>query len=154
MRGRLAALQVRPPDGEVTSPAAERFSGRRYRFDDNALGVESIVLDLAGREPSMAIETRTGRHRLRIGSGGWQKSRSGFAFGIESNRGIAPQSAVAASGAWTDEAIFSVKVCLYETPFNTTVTFVFEGDALRLKVLPNVAFGPREPVTLIGKSKT
>ena len=47
---------------------------------------------------------------------------------------------IAASGAWTRDDTFTLKLCLYETPFYSTMVFRFNGDQLLLDSEHNVSF--------------
>ena len=47
---------------------------------------------------------------------------------------------IAASGAWTRDDTFTLKLCLYETPFYSTMVFRFNGDQLLLDSENNVSF--------------
>ena len=59
---------------------------------------------------------------------------------------------VAASGAWTADDIFTVKIVAYETPFYSTLAFRFDGERLLLDAEHNVAFGPAKLPQLIGQA--
>ena len=60
--------------------------------------------------------------------------------------------AVAASGAWTSENTYSVKLCLYDTPFYITLVFRFTGEELLFDSEYNVAFGPTALPQLVGRA--
>src|SRR5262249_53682383 len=57
---------------------------------------------------------------------------------------------VAASGAWSAESTYTVKIVLYETPFYSTVNFKFDGDRLLIDSEHNVAFGQTKLSQLVG----
>jgi len=57
---------------------------------------------------------------------------------------------VVASGVWTAEDTFTLTLCLYETPFISTITCRFEGDRLFYDFKVNVSFGPLERPQLVG----
>ena len=52
----------------------------------------------------------------------------------------------AASGAWTSEDTYTIKLCYSETPFCSLLTFRFEPERLTFDVVDNVSFGPLEPI--------
>jgi hypothetical protein len=64
----------------------------------------------------------------------------------------AETDAIAASGAWTADHIYTLKIVRYRTPFNTTYTLRFAGDELLLDSEQNAAFGERRSPQLIGKA--
>jgi hypothetical protein len=59
---------------------------------------------------------------------------------------------IAASGAWTADDVFTLKLALYETPYAATLTFQFDGDRLLLDTEYNVSFGPTKQSQLIGRA--
>jgi hypothetical protein len=57
----------------------------------------------------------------------------------------------AASGAWTEEGVFTLAVCLYETPFVFLLEFKFDGEAVGVKIRQNNSFGPLVHAVWSGK---
>lgn len=138
----LAGLTMRVPAGRATSPVARRVSGRWYAFPENARGIRAVALDLAGRAPALRVRTAAGETRTPLGLGTWVRSASGFTNGVEREPSVPSLAAVAASGAWTTDSTFTVKIALPETPFHTTMTFAFTGDRLVVGGGHHVGFGP------------
>lgn len=152
LRERLAGLRVAPVAGQASSPMAGQVSGDRYRFTDNELGIEEIRFDFSDSGNALTVLGDGGRTTLAAPAADWHAADTGFAFGLERTPGLdSGPHAAAASGAWTGAEEFTVKLCLYETPFYTTATFRFDADELHLSVEPNVGFGPKEVVTLVGE---
>jgi hypothetical protein len=60
---------------------------------------------------------------------------------------------VAVSGAWTSDTTYTVKACLYETPFCATFGLEFAGDILLFDQEMNVAFGETKRPQLVGRLK-
>jgi hypothetical protein len=60
---------------------------------------------------------------------------------------------VAASGAWTEDDIFTARLCFYETPFIFTARLKFSRDEVGCDVESNVGFGPLKQAQLVGKVK-
>ena len=60
---------------------------------------------------------------------------------------------VAATGAWTADDTFAVKLCPYETPFYVTLSFRFQGDELRFDSEYNASFGPTTLPQLVGRAR-
>jgi hypothetical protein len=58
---------------------------------------------------------------------------------------------VAASGAWTADSVFTVKLVAPQTPYYSTLTFRFDGDRLLLDGDYNVSFGPTKLKQLEGR---
>ena len=59
--------------------------------------------------------------------------------------------AVAASGAWTSDSVFTLKLVSVGTPFYSTLTFGFHGDRLTFDSEHHVSFGPTAPLRLEGR---
>ena len=154
LKERLAGLSVRPVIGRKSSPVAGEVTGRRFLFEPNELGIESIAFDYAGGATSLHVQTTQGSHRVAIQAEGWAHSRAAFAFGLEGTPGLTgtPQ-AIAANGAWQTDDSYAVKLVLSETPFYTSLVFRFDGDELHLQAVPNVGFGPRREVSLVGRAE-
>jgi len=81
--------------------------------------------------------------RTACGEGAWITGRMAYAD-------FADQP-VAASGAWTAEDTYTVKLCFYETPFYLTVNLKYSGDQLLYDCEYNVNFGPTKQQQLVGK---
>jgi hypothetical protein len=64
-----------------------------------------------------------------------------------------PDEPTAVSFAWSADDTCVIKLCAYETPFNTTLTLKFDGDQLTLDSEANVAFGPTRFPQLIGRAE-
>ncbi|MFL5510405.1 MAG: hypothetical protein ACJ79J_12530, partial [Gemmatimonadaceae bacterium] len=146
-------LMVRTPTGRATSPLARKISRRWYTFADSDR-VRAISLDFTSRVPAIAVRTGRGsvtpETRTPFGVGTWVRSPNGFANGIERLLAVPEQPAVALSGAWTADSVFTLKIVAPETPYYSTVTFQFHGDSLTLDGEHNVAFGPIKQPRLVG----
>jgi hypothetical protein len=64
-----------------------------------------------------------------------------------------PKQGVAASGAWTADDTYAVKLCLFETPFYLTTTYHFDGDEVTVDSEYNVAFGATKLPQLVGTQR-
>ncbi len=153
LRAALARLRVRTPDGRPTGPLARRVSGRWYAFPDNDRGVRALALDLTARAPALLVRTAAGETRTPVGLGSWVRSGTGFANGMERLLSVHAGPAVAASGAWTSDSVFTVKLVAPETPFYSTLDFRFSGDQLVLDSRHHVNFGPTELPRLVGTAE-
>ena len=61
---------------------------------------------------------------------------------------------IGASGGWSSDSVFTVKLVAPETPFYSTMQFRFAGDRLLIDGENNVSFGARKIPTLIGTPAT
>ena len=139
----LASLSLPPQGGDRSSNLAASVSGRRYRFPDNDERMESLTLETAGGKAVLALSVAGRESRVPVGSGGW-----GPRAVLATDRG---DQKVAASGAWTAPDTYTVKLCLYETPFVVTSSLRFAGEEVTFEREFNVAFGERKRPTLVGR---
>jgi hypothetical protein len=139
----LKGLTLRVPEGKGKAP---RVAGKKYVFPANAGKLESITLE-SGKDGATTILARVdGKERqITCGSGAWQKGPVAW--------GRLPEQPAAASGAWTADDTFTVKVCFTETPFVVTLQLKFTGDELRYESAANVGFGPSKETALVGKAE-
>jgi hypothetical protein len=154
LEAKLAGLTVRLPSGQPTAPLATKISGRWYEFPDNDRGIQALTLDFNSGSPMLVVRTAGGETRTPIGIGSWAKSRGGFANGLDRFLSVPARPVVAASGAWTAENVFTVKLAPYETPFYSTLALRFDGDQLLLDTEHNVAFGPTKLQQLVGQASS
>lgn len=152
LRAKLAALTVRMPSGRPVTALAARVSRRWYDLPENDRGIRAIALDFTPASPAILVRTAAGESRTAIGMGSWVRSRTGFTNGIDRLLSVPAHPEVAASGAWTADSVFTLKLVAPQTPFYSTLTFRFTGDRLFLDSEHNVAFGPTKLPQLEGKA--
>lgn len=152
LKAKLANLSVRVPSGQATGPLAAKVSGKWYEFPENDRGIRAASFDFKSGSPVLALRTSAGETRTPIGSGNWVKSRGGFANGMDQFLSVPAQPAIAASGAWTADDVFTVKLVAQQTPFYSTLSFRFDGDRLLLDTEHNVAFGATKLPQLVGQA--
>jgi len=150
LRARLAGLRVAMPSGRPTTALAARISRRWYELPENDRGIRAIALDLMSRSPAVLVRNAAGEIRTPLGIGSWVRSRTGFTNGIEQLLSVARDPEIAASGAWTADSVFTLKLVAPQTPFYSTLTFSFTGDRLVLDSEHNVSFGPTKLPRLEG----
>jgi CubicO group peptidase (beta-lactamase class C family) len=143
VKRKLEHLSVHLPEGSPFSPTARRVSGRACRFEENEEKIQSATLTFKGNRCKMALRDEHGERPVECGSGAWVKGTTTL--------GDRPDAKVAASGAWTDEETYTMKLCFYETPFVQTMTCKFEGDKVSVSRKMNVGFGPTDRPTLVGR---
>ena len=166
LRAKLASLAVRMPVGQPSSPAAAAVSGKWYEFtaanqgnvqsngqgneQGSDRGIQAVGLDLNSESPALVVRTPGGEKRTPIGLGSWAKSRGGFSNGINQFLSVPTDPLLAASGAWTADDVFTIKIVAYESPWYSTLSFRFEGDRLELDSEYNVSFGPTKLPRMTG----
>ncbi len=147
---KLAGLTVRQPSGQPSAPLAAKVSGKWYAFPENDRGIQAVALDVSAGSPALLVRTAGGESRTPMGIGSWMKSHDGFANGLDRFLSAPAHPIIAASGAWTADDVFTVKLALPETPFSSTLMFRFDGEKLVLDSEHNVAFGPTKLRQLVG----
>ena len=153
LAAKLAGLTLRPAPGKPTGALATSTSGRWFEFPDSNRAIRAVALDFDPQSPALLVRTADGETRTPIGIGSWVKSRGGFTAGLDRLLSVPAHPLIAASGAWTADDVFSVKLVLYETPYYARLTFRFDGDRLLLDTEYNVSFGPTAQPQLIGRSR-
>jgi CubicO group peptidase (beta-lactamase class C family) len=146
LTARLATLSLPTPEGAATSVAAKNFAGKRYVFPANDQMIGAITLDAVatGGDQSFTVKFGGTDQRVSVGHGRWIKGT--MTAGAVTN-------ATAASGAWTADDSYTLKLCGYRTPFVTTYRLRFAGDQLFVTAEQNVGFGEQKPVELVGKAE-
>ena len=153
LESRLAGLTVKLPRAAATSSLAASISGKWYEFAENDRGIKAVSLDFKSSSPALIVQTANGETRTPIGMNSWARSRGSFTNGLDHFLSVPENPLVAASGAWSGENTFTVKIVLYETPFYSTVNFKFEGNRMLIDAEHNVAFGQTKLAQLIGQSR-
>jgi len=152
LEAKLAGLMVKLPSGQPTMPLASKVSGKWFSFPKNDRDIEAVSFDFNSPGPILNVRTTGGEIRTPIGIGSWRKTPNGFANGLDKFLTVPEQPLLAASGAWSANDVFNVKLLLYQTPFYSALTFKFDGDRLLFDAEHNVSFGPRSLPQLVGQA--
>jgi CubicO group peptidase (beta-lactamase class C family) len=150
LEAKLAGLFVKLPSGQPIMPIASKVSGKWFEFPENDRGIRAVSFDFNSSTPVLIVRTADGEIRTPVGIGSWRKSPNGFANGLDKFLTVPAQPLVAASGEWSANDVFNVKLVLYETPYYSALTFKFDGDCLLFDAEHNVSFGPRNVPQLVG----
>ena len=150
LESRLAALRVKFPNGSASSPIAASVSGKWFEFAENNRGLKAVSFDLNSTPASLIVRTGAGETHLAIARETWTNSRGQFTNGLDRALSVPSNPLVAATGAWSAEDTFTVKIVLSETPYYSTLNFKFDGNRLLFDSEHNVAFGPTKLPQLIG----
>ena len=135
-------LSIPTPQGHRTSPTAQRVSGRVFMLEPNDQEITSLAFEFTDDACVMIRHDGRGEQRIGCGYGDWLPSVAQF-----DDRGPSP---TAASGAWTSDDTFTMKLVFVETPFIETYACRFGQDTLVIDHSLNVSFGPTTLPTLIG----
>ena len=152
LKAKLAGLRVRMPAGRPSTTLSTTISRHWYELPTNDRGILGIALDLDPGSPALLVRTSAGENRTPMGMGSWVRSRSGYANGIDGFLSVPAMPEIAASGAWSADSVFTLKLIAPQTPFYSTLSFRFDGDRLLLDTEYNVSFGPTRLPVLEGRA--
>jgi hypothetical protein len=140
------SLPVAPPGGEHSSPGAERWSGKTYELERNDLKLESASIWFGDEHSTLTVRDEHGEHLIQVGYSAWLK-------GTTDARGRSDEPIVA-SGAWTAEDTYEVRICCTEDVYCPVLRFHYAGDDLRLEVDPNVSWQPLVVTAIPGRASS
>jgi CubicO group peptidase (beta-lactamase class C family) len=146
LNAKLSSLVLRTPSGTAAAVPGmmKSVAGKRYTLTKNPQGFESIALGpAAGTDATLTVSIAGADQQIAVGSSAW---RSGT---IKTPAGkIDP---IAASGAWTADDTYTLKVVRYQTPFVTTFQLKFAGDQLAVTSEENVGAADTRTAKYDGK---
>jgi hypothetical protein len=127
---KLEGLAYSPPQGMASSPLATCISGKTFVMEPNPLKIKAMTFDFSRPEGAVTIRGVRGKESFVCGAGEWQDNR------------VLPNPSVVASGVWSDDTTYVIKLRFYETPFVYTFPCHFAEDRLTIDGAVNVSFGP------------
>lgn len=151
LQSKLKSLTVKMPPGNAASSMASEISGKWFEFPENDRGIKAVSIEVNTDASTLAVRTSKGEVRTQLAFGSWQRTRAGFASGMDNFISVPENTLIAASGAWPEKNVLTIKLVACETPFYTTLTLKFNGDQLLFDAKHNVAFGPTDLPQLLGK---
>lgn len=154
LKARVSSLTVKRPSGKPTSPVAEKVNGLWFEFATNDLDIKAVSIDLQADDSAMIVRTSRGDIRTPFGFTSWTKSVDSFSAGMNQFVSVPEKPLIAASGAWTEGTVLTVKLVAYESPFYTTLHLRFDDSHLIINAEHNAAFGPTTLPQMIGEQKT
>src|SRR5436190_1017644 len=152
LKDRLARLVVHPAQGSATSPFAGRILNRKFVFPANDRKIETLALTSSDSGKTLTITAWMDGKEVTI-SGGYQEWKKARAPLLNGRLAQFPDEPTAGTFAWPTDDTCAIKLCAYETPFQTTFTLKFEGDQMTLNSEANVSFGPTKQPQLAGRAE-
>lgn len=147
---KLASLALPVALGASTSAIASAVSGTSYTIKPNAFGIERVAFDFDADRAVVTITNAGSELPVRAGYGVWLEGLAdgrvigrerSFASGLGRER-------MAASGAWTAEDTYELRLCYTEGEVCPIVRFRFTDGEVRLEIDPNVSWGEPTMTTL------
>jgi CubicO group peptidase (beta-lactamase class C family) len=140
------ALRLPLVKGETSTSESEKFVGKKYSFDTNDQKIDSILVESnVNNGMTLVLEANGIKQSIPCGFGDWHRCTMRLGPTLE-------QSA-ATSGAWTANNVYTLKICLNETPYVQTMRFTFDSDQVAVDSEYNVSFGPTKRPQIVGHYK-
>jgi CubicO group peptidase (beta-lactamase class C family) len=132
---RLATLSLPALRSTTAVTPAKTVLGKRYLFPTNPQSIEAITLVSTDDAGAATFSVRSAGMDLElvVGGGVWHKG-----LFRTTDRYAATSEHIAASGGWTANDTYALKVVRYNTPFVTTYQLRFAGDQLIVDSEQNV----------------
>jgi CubicO group peptidase (beta-lactamase class C family) len=143
---KLATLSLPLPKGRPASPRQEQWSGKTFKLETNDLKLESVAIKFGDKRSRLIVRDERGAHPIPVGYTTWLKGTSDV-------RGRGNES-IAASGAWTAENTYEVRLCFYEGESCPVFRFHYKRGQLKLEIEPNVSWEPVTVTTINGRVVT
>jgi CubicO group peptidase (beta-lactamase class C family) len=145
LKAKLASLVLRTQTGTTAAAIARRVTGKSYSFAANPQSIESIVLESSDANGGVTLTVKLAGTDQRISAapGTWRK-------GQMTVRGTVDP--IAASGAWTADDTYTLKVVRYRTPFMSTYQLRFTEEQLTLDTEQNAGPANSRTSQLVGKA--
>jgi CubicO group peptidase (beta-lactamase class C family) len=140
---KLAHLSLKTVPGEATSKIAGKVARKAYLFENNDKGIESVKFDLKKNGGAFTLRDAKGEQTFSVGYGEWVTGATTFNWDT-----LQP---IATSGTWTLPDTYTIKLCFYETPYITTLSFQFADKQLLFNLENNVSFGGGKWETLTAR---
>ncbi len=140
----LLSLALKLPQGKVSSPASGRISGKLFRIEDNALGLQSASFVFQNNGCQLILRDAQAEYSLTCGLEKWQRGETALPHTpprIVSGGAPKPgtKHKFAASGIWKSDDTFEIMLRYYETPHHDSLTCQFEGDKVKISFLNSIA---------------
>lgn len=149
---KLAGLTMNMPVGKQTSSITGTVSNAWYAVPENERGITALALDTKSNPTALLVRTVAGETRTPVPFGSWSTPAAGFTNNLERSLSVPANPSVSASGAWTTDDTFTIKLVLTQTPFYSTLNLKFEEQKLTVSSKHNVNFGPTAMPELVGQA--
>jgi CubicO group peptidase (beta-lactamase class C family) len=140
----LAGLTLPAQAGNMISARAGSIAGKRFEMDSNPHSIEAITLDSAGADGKVSVTFRMAGadYKFAAAHGAWQKGELRVQDKVEP---------IAASGAWTADDAYTLRIVRYRTPFTTTYKMRFDGESMAVEAENNVGAAETRILRFNGK---
>lgn len=134
LRAKLASLSL-PPAEPGSSELESKVSGKKYVFERNHKGLESLTVDFKDGVCHAVLGDSTGEYDFDFGGGKWVSGatkRYGpyLVAGFKGERIGLPPFKVRGSYSWKDAKNLVLTLRYIESPHTETIMMRFEGDEI------------------------
>ena len=143
LKDKLAALSLPLTQGGLVSEAANSISGRRYKLDQNSLGLEEVTFEFKTDACLITLKDQNHTHKINCGLGRRIEGTAPLRENV--------QAKAAVCGAWSGSDTFTIDAHFVEKPFCITWTCRFEEDRLKLDTEINVSFEANKKQSFQGR---
>jgi len=152
LKQQLAGLEMRTPQGSATPSAEAKCLSRKYMFPENEQKLEVLAIspDAAGKTLTFTGRMNGKEVTIPCGFHEWKKGRAPL---VGARLAQFPDEPTAGAYAWSGFNTCVIKLCAYETPFQTTFTLKFESDEVKMDSEMNVGFGATKRPQAVGKAE-
>ncbi len=151
----LGSLSLPVAAGSPTSDIAPSMSGRSFAIEPNPFGIEQVRFSFGDDIAQISVTDAVGMQSIAAGYGEWRLGVSdGRVLGRERAwAGGLSREQVAASGAWTAESTFELRICYIEGEVCLVLRFRISTEAIEIAIDPNVSWGEPGVTILTGHAE-
>lgn len=150
---KLNDLSVSPPAGRSASPLTASVSGRKFEFPRNRHRLRNVTLAERSGHTVLTLADSNEGHEFVCANGRWIPGRTRFEAPIEGGlEALNPEreAPFAASGCWTADDTFTLRICYTESSPISTLTLRFEEQRVEFDRFINTR--PMDRLTLVGSA--
>lgn len=152
MATRLESLRVLPPFTRSSSPMAQAVNGRAFACAENADGVRSVGVRIAGDQLDFTLVDPRGTHVVRNGLADWTESRTTMTGGYLHHEYEPETMQVVAGARWLAPDRLEMTWQFVESGFRDVAVLTFAGEIVRYDRRTNVNSGPLARPTITGRA--
>lgn len=148
---RLSGLRLPPQLGATGSPVAAEVAGKRFAFEENTWGIQSMAFAFDAAGGRFTQRNAHGEHAIAFAWSDWRHDHADMRVW----HGRTRPEPCAASAAWTADHALNLRLWFTETPFRVEVACQFApgGERVEVTIAMNVGFQPLEPARLTGHAE-
>lgn len=136
---KLLSLTLLPQKPQVAQNRQGEISGKNYKVDKNAIGIQQASLTFASDKCSFVLNDGQSQHKVICGLTNWATGETLMpgapANLVLGNNKETKRAKVAAAGVWVNDKTFVMALQYFETPHSDRITCHFENNTIRIDFL-------------------